>query len=130
MWDPSPDAEVTGYKVYMRTPSTSYSEANSFLTTQLSYRDLQVSDGAAYFYAVTAVGGLGQEVFSVETGETYFNIQAKTYTDKNKSKPAPFSIAPTVAVVGDLNKDGKQDLILGIPGTNTVKIYLVSIRKR
>ena len=54
----------------------------------------------------------------------YIDPTIITYTDGVKSKPVPFSSAPTVAVVADINGDGKKDLILGFPQENKVRIYL------
>jgi hypothetical protein len=54
-WDPNAETNVAGYDVY-RSPSSGgpfVSQTN--LTTALGYCDLNVSDGQAYYYQVTAV---------------------------------------------------------------------------
>ncbi len=122
----SPDDQAAGYKVYKRKAGRSFNEANVFFTNANSYRDSRVVHGATYFYGVKTVYASGALSDSyAESGESYFRTTIKTYTDVNsKKKPTPFQAMPTTAAVGDLNKDGKADLILGIPKLNKVKIYL------
>lgn len=130
-WDAGPNGhgEVVGYKVYKRTTGTAYNETTFFSTTQPSYRDTQVAYGISYVYGIMAVfkdtdGRTYESGYYAETGEMYVDTKIKTYSDAIKSKAAPFSSPPAIAVAGDINKDGKADLILGFPQENKVRIYL------
>jgi len=67
-WQPSSSA-VVGYFVYRGAVSGGpYARISPGLVAALDYHDAAVSDGALYFYVVTAVDAAGMEsVFSNET---------------------------------------------------------------
>ncbi|WP_244082553.1 Ig-like domain-containing protein [Desulforhabdus sp. TSK] len=112
---------IMGYRVYKWSAGV---EPLFFFTTQPRYRDTQVATGIRYNYSVTVVNQDGVEgCGSAGTSATYVDTAIRTYTDGAKKKSVPFSKPPTCAAVGDINKDGKPDLVLGIPELNAVKIY-------
>lgn len=112
---------IMGYRVYKWSAGV---EPVFFFTTQPRFRDTQVATGIRYNYSVAVVNQDGVEgCASSSTSATYVDTAIRTYTDGAKKKSVPFSKTPTCAAVGDINKDGKPDLILGIPELNAVKIY-------
>jgi hypothetical protein len=119
-WDPVSDAAVKGYRVYKRASAGAYTTANSFPVTGAGFRDTAVTEGATSFYVVRAVDAAGNESdSSIETAITYLNLRKQTYHDLVKKKQGPLSAHG--AAVGDLNGDGKPDLVLG--SDNGVKIF-------
>lgn len=61
-WDPNPESNILGYRIYRSTTSgSSYSRLNSSLATSTSFTDNTVGAGKTYFYVVTAVNSLGLE---------------------------------------------------------------------
>lgn len=63
-WDASTSAEVSGYNVYRALYNYScgsFLKINSAPITSTSYTDSQVSTGASYCYATTAVTASGAE---------------------------------------------------------------------
>jgi fibronectin type 3 domain-containing protein len=64
LWAPSTSADVSGYNVY-RAPYTtacgSFSRLNSALLSTTWYTDSEVTNGASYCYATTAVDANNQE---------------------------------------------------------------------
>jgi len=59
---------VTGYRVYRKTGSSSYSLLATVVT--LAYTDGSVSNGVTYFYVVTAVNAAGESPYSNEVSAT------------------------------------------------------------
>ncbi|OFZ22720.1 MAG: hypothetical protein A2X94_03475 [Bdellovibrionales bacterium GWB1_55_8] len=65
-WDPSPDADVTGYRIYVGFSSGSYLE-NVDVGNVTSYTVRNLTPGQTYFFAATAYNSAGMEsVFSNE----------------------------------------------------------------
>lgn len=121
IWD-STSAET--YRVYRRTATTSYSPTAFFTSSEPAFTDRQVEKGVTYYYLVTSVYSNGVESsYSVETAETYTDTLLSSYSDLVKRKPALFTSPPAAAAVGDLDHDGKADLVLGVPDSDQVKIY-------
>jgi fibronectin type 3 domain-containing protein len=63
-WDASTSAEVSGYNVYRAVYNYScgsFLKINSVLITSTSYTDSEVTIGASYCYATTAVSTSGAE---------------------------------------------------------------------
>lgn len=63
-WDASTSAEVSGYNVYRAVYNYScgsFLKINSVLITSTSYTDSEVTTGASYCYATTAVTASGTE---------------------------------------------------------------------
>ena len=63
-WAPSQSEDVAGYNVYRAVYSGecgSFSKINSALITNTRYTDSEVTNGAAYCYAATAVSTGNQE---------------------------------------------------------------------
>ncbi len=101
-WDLVSASDLYGYNVYRRTPGTSYSKLASLTASYGGYTDTTTQSGQAYYYAVTAVDRSGNEsALSAETGETNYDLKIKSYN------------AGISAAVGDINGDGKPDLVLG-----------------
>lgn len=69
-WDASPDASVTGYRIYYGVASGSYT--NSATVGNVTNATLtNLSSGVHYYFAATAYDGVGNEsVFSNETSYT------------------------------------------------------------
>lgn len=109
-WDPNTEADISGYDVYRSADSISYAKIGSTQDANLS--DAGVNDGSTYYYKVMAVDKFGNESeFSIATAETYKAINIKTYD----------SPGAAVAATGDINGDGKADLVLGYPNANRHK---------
>jgi hypothetical protein len=101
-WDAVSESDLYGYVVYRRTPGTSYSKSSSHMAYTISYTDTNIQSGQAYYYAVTAIDNSGNEsVLSTETGETYYDLEIGSYN------------AGVSSAVGDINGDGKPDIVLG-----------------
>jgi hypothetical protein len=61
-WDASASSGVKGYYLYRSTSSsTGFARLNSSYVSGLSYTDNAVTNGATYYYAVTAVSSSGAE---------------------------------------------------------------------
>ncbi len=103
-WDRPADPDVSGYKIYRRTATTDFLPVGAVSISL--YSDTAVVDGTTYYYRVAAVDGSGNESeLSAETAETYTKLLVQTY-----SLPEI-----TEAATGDLNRDGKPDLVIGDP---------------
>src|SRR6516164_5299043 len=60
-WDLDPGPNLAGYNVYRSTSSGGpFAKQNSGLLTTLGYCDLNVGNGLAYYYQVTAVNATSQ----------------------------------------------------------------------
>ena len=60
-WAENAEADIFGYAVYMgRTPSGPFVR-RAWLLPDVSFDDTQTTDGASYYYAVTAINSWGQE---------------------------------------------------------------------
>jgi len=86
-WDPSPDAQVVGYRVYFGVASGSYTNsANVGAVTNATITGLVV--GTTYFFAATAYNAAGDEsVFSNEI---------------NYTPAAPANQAPTLNAIANV----------------------------
>ena len=68
--DGTPVTTLSGYKVYTGTASGSYSQSSN-VGNVTSYTANNLTDGATYYFAVTAINGSGQESsFSNEVSKT------------------------------------------------------------
>lgn len=109
-WSAPSDPDVASYNIYKRTSTSNYSKLNVSPIYGTSYSDADIQDGMTYHYTATAVDTSDNESgYSIETGETYFNLTIKSYN----------SVA-SIAAVGDINGDGKPDIVFGYP---SVAIY-------
>ena len=69
VWQPSPDVDVAGYRVWRAdVPGGSYALLDPSLVTGDAYRDTEVLAGVTYHYFVTAIDFAGNE--SIPSGET------------------------------------------------------------
>ena len=103
-WDKPADTDVAGYNISRRTAATDFVAIGQIAASP--YADASVEDGTTYYYRVTAIDGSGNESeWSAETSETYVKLLVRTYA-------AP---GITIAAVGDINGDGKPDLVAGDP---------------
>ena len=60
-WAENPQSDIFGYAVYMgRNPSGPFVR-RAWLLPEASFADTQTTDGASYYYAVTAINSWGQE---------------------------------------------------------------------
>lgn len=59
-WNPS-TSSVAGYNIYRGTSPGSYTKLNSTVDPNTAYTDNNVTAGASYYYAATAVTSTGQE---------------------------------------------------------------------
>ena len=104
-WDRPADTDVAGYKIYRRTATTDYANIG-YVNYSTYYTDTGVENGKSYHYKVTAVDFSGNESEpSAETADTCINFLIQTYNIPGV----------TVAAVGDINSDGKPDLVVGTP---------------
>lgn len=92
-WDPSPDANISNYSVFIGTRSGSYSSAVAVgLRTTWTFTNL--ADNQTYFFAVQAQSSLG--------GSPFAEISYRTPVP-----PTPGSEATR----NDFNRDGNYDLL-------------------
>lgn len=71
-WTKSSSTSVTGYKVYRRTATGSYSAAIAFLGNVTSYLASGLQKNTTYYFVVTAVDSAGKE--SYHSNEVYKTI--------------------------------------------------------
>lgn len=115
-WIPPGDSDVESYNIYRRTSASSYVKLNTSPIYGTSYSDTDIQNGSTYFYVVTAVDTAGNESkYSVETGEMYFNLIVGIYD---------ITSLPSATAVGDINGDGKSDVVFGHYSDQKVNIYL------
>ncbi len=61
VWEPSSDADATGYHVYRADPGADFRRLTEQPTTELRYNDTGLTPGLVFRYRVTAVDGAGNE---------------------------------------------------------------------
>ena len=118
-WDPNPETDVVGYKVYYGTASRTYSSPIP-LGLQTTYTVTGLATGT-YYFAVTAFDGYGLEsTFSNEVSTTVTGTGTGVTCDVNGDGQLTVADVQTVsnAVLAassngiyDINKDGKVDVL-------------------
>jgi len=118
-WDPNPETDVVGYKVYYGTSSRTYSAPIS-LGLQSAYTVTGLAAGT-YYFAVTAfnVDGL-ESAFSNEVSTTVTGTGTSVTCDINGDGQRTVADVQTVSnavlaassnSIYDINKDGKVDIL-------------------
>jgi hypothetical protein len=106
-WDPNPASEnVTGYRIHWGTNPKVYTQ--SMNVTETTGKVSGLSKNVTYYFAVTAVRGSQESLFSDEVSSLY------TEPEPQPPKP-PYSISSNGGV--KVNPDGSVDLTVeGIEG--------------
>lgn len=105
-WDPVTSVPVSGYKIYYGTASHSYS-ANIVAGNVTTYTVSGLSDGAIYYFAVTAYDSLGNE--SPYSDELMVNIPKKDSDGDGLSDSDEINIYKTDPYKADTDGDGITD---------------------
>ncbi len=110
-WDTYAADPIVGYMIYKRTSTSQYARFTS-TPVNYTYTDTNVQNNVTYYYAIAAADASGNEsALLAETAETYFDLKKLII-----SKPGA-----VVAAVGDINGDGKPDIVIGLPDAVTGK---------
>ena len=118
-WDPNPETDVVGYKVYYGTSSRTYSAPIPF-GLQSTYTVTGLAAGT-YYFAVTAfnVDGL-ESAFSNEVSTTVTGTGTSVTCDINGDGQRTVADVQTVSnavlaassnSIYDINKDGRVDIL-------------------
>ena len=118
-WDPSPDTNTVGYKVYYGGASGVYTN-NVFVGNVTTGTVSALTGGATYYFSATAVSSSG--------AESIFSNEASAAIPQSVSQP------PTLAPIANVNvyqNAGLQTINLtgisaGTSGNATVNVYAVS----
>jgi len=118
-WDPNPETDVVGYKVYYGTSSRTYSSPVP-LGLQTTYTVAGLASGT-YYFAVTAFNASGLEsAFSNEVSTTVSGTGTSVTCDVNGDGQRTVADVQTVSnavlassssSIYDINKDGKVDIL-------------------
>lgn len=118
-WDPNPETDVIGYKIYYGTSSRTYSSPIP-LGLQTSYTVAGLGAGT-YYFAVTASNRDGLEsAFSNEVSTTVAGSGTGTTCDVNGDGQRTVADVQSVSnavlasssnSIYDINKDGKVDIL-------------------
>lgn len=90
-WDPSPDANVAGYRIYFGTASRSYTDAVD--VGNVTQATVTVPTKGTYFFAATAYSGEGDE--SDYSAESQVVVGSTTTT-----------VPPTLSAIGNISISG------------------------
>jgi hypothetical protein len=81
LWDPNPEPDIAGYKVFYGTSSGNYTDCITVNSTQTSCEVTGLQGGNTYYFAVKAVDASGQE--------SEFSSEVSKYTGKCQSRHSP-----------------------------------------
>lgn len=111
-WDPSPDASVTGYRVYWGYQSRTY--AGSFDVGNVTTATVgSLGEGTTYYFAVTACAGTDLE--------SDYSNEVEYTTPLPLPPPPPSPVLESVAARKVHNKVGAFDVPLALHGGLTVE---------
>jgi hypothetical protein len=60
-WWSNPDGDIVTYRIYHRTPGSSFEARDSVFAPDTTYADTNISDGLNHYYAIVAIDSFGLE---------------------------------------------------------------------